>query len=85
MFELVENRQYAYADRYKLLVVVRKPGDRPAVAASLKWDLDRIQEWCNRWSMIPNPNKTEALVVSRSITVNPSHGDFVLYFGFYPS
>ena len=35
MFELVENRLYAYADDSKLLVVVRKPADRSAVAASL--------------------------------------------------
>ena len=29
--------------------------------------------------MILNPNKTKALVVSRSMTVNPPHGDLVLY------
>ena len=34
MFELVENRLFAYADDSTLLAVVRKPGDRPAVAAS---------------------------------------------------
>ena len=28
--------------------------------------------------MILNPNKTKALVVSRSRTVNPSYGDWVL-------
>ena len=28
--------------------------------------------------MILNPNKTKALVVSRSRTVNPPHGDLVL-------
>ena len=30
----------------------------------------QIQELCNHWCMILNPNKTKALVVSRSITVN---------------
>ena len=35
MFELVENRLYAYADDSTLLAVVRKPADRPDVAASL--------------------------------------------------
>ena len=35
MFELVESRLYAYADDSTLLAVVRKPADRPAVAASL--------------------------------------------------
>ena len=43
MFELVENRLYAYADVSTLLAVVRKPVDRPAVAASLNRDLARIQ------------------------------------------
>ena len=32
MFELAENRLYAYADDSTLLVVVRKPADRPAAA-----------------------------------------------------
>ena len=36
MFELVEYRLCAYADDSTLLAVVRKPADRPAVAASLK-------------------------------------------------
>ena len=35
MLELVENRLCAYADDSTLLVVVRKPADRPVVAASL--------------------------------------------------
>ena len=39
MFELVENRQYAYADDSTLLSVVRKPADRPVVAVSLNRDL----------------------------------------------
>ena len=77
MFELVENRLYAYSDDSTLLAVVRKPGDRPAVSASLNRDLARIQEWCNHRCMILNPYKTRALVVSRSGTVNPPHGDLV--------
>ena len=35
IFELDENRLYAYADNSKLLSFVRKPANRPAVAASL--------------------------------------------------
>ena len=35
MFELVQNRLFAYADDSTLLAVVRMPADRPAVAASL--------------------------------------------------
>ena len=34
MFELVENRLYSYDDDSTLEAVVRKPADRPAVAAS---------------------------------------------------
>ena len=78
MFELVENRLFAYADDSTLLAAVRKPTDRPAVAASINRDMARIQEWCNNWCMILNPNKTKALAVSRSGTVSLSHGDLVL-------
>ena len=55
---------HTYADDSTILAVVRKLADRPAVAASLNRDFARIQEWCNRWCMILNPNKTKALVVS---------------------
>ena len=79
MFELVENRLYAYADDFTLLAVVRKTTDGPAGAASLYREFARYQQWCNHWSMILNPNKTTALVVSRSKIVNPPHGDLVLY------
>ena len=75
MCELVENRLYDYADDSTLVAVVRKPSDGPAVTASLKRDLASIEEWCNQWCMVLNPNKTKALVVSRSRT---SHGDLVL-------
>ena len=56
---------HAYADDSTLLAVVRKPADRPAVVASLNRDLARIQEWCNYWCMILNPNKTIRLVDPR--------------------
>ena len=64
MFELVKNRLFAYADDSTLLAVVRKPADRPAVATSLNRDLARIQEWCNYWFLILNPNKTNVLIFS---------------------
>ena len=35
MFELVENRLYAYADDSTLLAVIGNSADRPAIAASL--------------------------------------------------
>ena len=57
MFELVENNLFAFADDSTLRVVVRKSADRPAVAASIGRALARIQEWCNHWCMILNPNK----------------------------
>ena len=41
-------------------------------------DFAIIQEWCNHWWMILNPNKTKVLVVSGSRTVNPPYGDLVL-------
>ena len=66
MFELVENRLHASADDSNLLVVVRKPADRPAGPASLHRDFDRIQEYCDHWCMMLNPNEIKGLVVSRS-------------------
>ena len=60
---------YAYAEDSTLLAVVRKEAERPAVAASLNRNLARIQEWCNHWCIILNPNKTKAFVVGRSWTV----------------
>ena len=39
IFDLVENRLFAYADDSTLLAVIRRPSDRPTVAASVKGDL----------------------------------------------
>ena len=75
MFDLVENKLFAYADDSTLLAVVRNPADRHAAAASLNRDLARIKEWCNHWCMILNNNKNKALVVSRSRTVKPLYGE----------
>ena len=65
--ELMQNKPYAYADDSTLLAVVRKPADRPAVAASLNIDLARIQEWCNpnkiKALVVCNPNKIKALLI----------------------
>ena len=62
MFQLVDNRLYAYANNSTLQAVVRRPADRPAVAPYLNRDLARIQEWYYHWSMILIPNKTKAWV-----------------------
>ena len=48
MFEIVENRLYACADDSTQLAVVRKPADRPAVAASLNYAW--IQDRCNDYA-----------------------------------
>ena len=80
MFELVENRLFAYADDSTVLAAVHNPADmlQKEKAESLNRDLARIQEWCNHCCMILNPHKTKALVISRSRTVNIPHGDLVL-------
>ena len=78
MCELVENRLFAYADDSTLLAVVRKPADRPAVAASLNRDLARIQEWCKHWCTVLNHNKSRASVFSRSRAMNHTHVYLVL-------
>ena len=57
MFELVENRLYAYSDDSTLLAIVRKPANRPAVAASCNGELAIIQELCNHWYVMLNLNK----------------------------
>ena len=36
MFDMVENRLFAYADDSTMLAVIRRPSDRPTVAASVK-------------------------------------------------
>ena len=66
MFELVENRLFAYADDFTLLAAILKPADRPAVADSLNKDLTGIRLFCNQKCMILNPNKTKALFVTWS-------------------
>ena len=74
MFDLVENRLFAYADDSTLLSVIRRPSDKPTVAASVNRYLVGIHEWCGRWCMLLNPKKSKALVVSRSRTVYHPHG-----------
>ena len=78
MFDLVENRLFAYADDSTLLAVIRKPSNRPTVAASVNRDLARNHQWCGRWCILLNPYKSKALVVSRYRTVYPPHGELGL-------
>ena len=76
--ELVENRLFAYADDSTLLAVVASKQTDLLLLPPLTGTCFRIQEWCNHWCMILDPNKTKALVVSRSRTVSSPHGDLVL-------
>ena len=46
----------------------------PLTGTWLRFRSGAITAWC----MILNPNKTKALMVNRSRTVNPPHGDLVL-------
>ena len=62
---------------YKQLFASQQ-SDLRVTGLSLNRDLARIQECCNHWCMVLNPNKTMALGVSRSRTVNPLNGDLVL-------
>ena len=78
MFDLVENRLFVYVDDTSQLSVIRKPADRPAVAAFLSKDLACIQEWCHHWCMILNPNKAKAFVITISRTVKSPLGYLVL-------
>ena len=82
MFELVENRLYTYMPllmtHHYWQLFTSQQTDLLLLPLLTCRDLATVQEWCNHWHMIVNPNKTKALVVSRSGTVNPLHGDLVL-------
>ena len=67
MFELAENRRYV---PMQMTPHYWQPADRLAVAASIIRDLASNQVRCNHWCIIMNLNKTKALVISRSRTVN---------------
>ena len=68
IFGLVENRLCICLWRWLSTSTadVRKPADRPTIAASINRDLAKIQEWHNHWSMLLNPNKTKTSAISRS-------------------
>ena len=85
MFELDENRLFAYAESYLPMKMIPHHWQLFAnqqtdllLLPPFNRDLAIIQEWCNHWCIILNPNQTKALVVSRSKTVSLNHGDSVL-------
>ena len=71
LFSILENKLIGYADDSTLMAVVPSPGIRVTAAESLIRDLDRVSEWCDRWGMKLNANKTKTMVVSRSRTMHP--------------
>ena len=67
-----------YADDSTLVAHVPRPSVRADVVASLNQDLESIVDWCNRWGMQVNPDKTKALIISRSRTIYPVFPGLVL-------
>ena len=67
-----------YADDSTLVAHVPRPCDRADVVASLNHDLESIVAWCDRWGMQVNPDKTKALIISRSRTIHPVFPGLVL-------
>ena len=78
LFDVVENRLVNYADDSTLFSICNRPSDREYVAQSINRDLEQISLWCDRWMMKLNPSKTKTLIISRSRTVSPVHGDLIL-------
>ena len=74
----MENRLVNYADDSTLFSICNRPSDREYVAQSINRDLEQISLWCDRWMMKLNPSKTKTLIISRSRTVSPVHGDLIL-------
>ena len=69
----LENDLIGYADDHTLVATIRSPQQRNLVAQSLNRDLEKIREWCSRWGMKLNSNKTKTLLISRSRTIEPPH------------
>ena len=78
MFDLVSNHLISYADDTTLYAVIPRATERCVVADSLNRDLECISDWCSRWQMKLNPSKTKTLIIGRSRTVQPEHGELIL-------
>ena len=61
----LENKLIGYADD--------SHGARVTVAESLNRNLVRVNAWCDFWGMKLNASKTKTMIVSRSLTMHPSH------------
>ena len=78
LFNMVSNHLVGYADDTTLYAVIPNASKRPDVTASLNRDLESIDNWCCQWQMKLNATKTKTLLVSRSRTSQPVHGDLIL-------
>ena len=59
-----------FADDTSLFIIV---DNAPYAAACLSFDLDRITRWAATWLVTFNPSKTEALLLSRKLTLYITH------------
>ena len=57
-FPILKNKLIVYADDSNLLYVVPFSGVSVAVAESLNFDLGKVSEGCDLWSMKLNASKT---------------------------
>ena len=74
----LENMFVSYADDATLLARIPSSNMGSDANESLNRDLSKISKWCNLWSVRPNPNKTQSMIVSRSRTVFPLHPDLLV-------
>ena len=74
----LENTLVGYVDDSTLLAGVPEPGCRVQAVLSLNRHLNRIGDYCKRWGILVNPMKTKALVISRSMTLEPISPNLVL-------
>ena len=74
----LENMLVSYAADATLLARIPSPNMRSDVTESLNRGLSKISTWCNLWGMRLNPNKTQSMIVSRSMTVFPPHPDLLV-------
>lgn len=78
LFLGLKGKFFCYADDATLMKVIESPAQRQSVCEDLNEDLSKISAWCRRWGMKINPAKSKSLIISRSRTSLPEHGNLVL-------
>ena len=63
-----ENELYLYADDSTLYCKVDSNAKRADAAASINRDLVKIKAWADRWKVIFEPSKCQAMIISRKRT-----------------